>query len=128
MGVVNEDELITLLYISATSRVLQSPINPLVKGSSSAGKSYTTTRTLELIGSRFVYYLTSSSALSLVYDERPLSHTVLVVFEATQLQADEHGMFADVAQNADQRGQDCSPNNNRRPEFVDWSSRCAHRT
>ena len=36
MGVVNEDELITLLYVSATSRVLQSPINPLVKGSSSA--------------------------------------------------------------------------------------------
>jgi hypothetical protein len=47
MGVVNEDELITLLYISGTSRVLKSPINPLVKGSSSAGKSYTTTRTLE---------------------------------------------------------------------------------
>jgi hypothetical protein len=94
MGVVNEDELITLLYVSATSRVLQSPINPLVKGSSSGGKSYTTTRTLELIGSGFVNYLTSSSALSLVYDERPLSHTVLVVFEATQLQADEYGMFA----------------------------------
>jgi hypothetical protein len=94
IGVVNEDELIALLYISGTSRVLQSPINPLVKGSSSAGKSYTTTRTLELIGPRFVNYLTSSSALSLVYDERPLSHTILVVFEATQLQADEHGMFA----------------------------------
>ena len=94
MGVVNEDELITLLYISGTSRVLKSPINPLVKGSSSAGKSHTTTHTLELIGPRFVNYLTSSSALSLVYDERPLSHTILVVFEATQIQADENGIFA----------------------------------
>ena len=81
MGVVNEDELITLLYISGTSRVLKSPINPLVKGSSSAGKSHTTTHTLELIGPRFVNYLTSSSALSLVYDERPLSHTILVVLK-----------------------------------------------
>ena len=29
-----------------------------------------------------------------MYDERPLSHTVLVVFEATQFQADKYGMFA----------------------------------
>jgi hypothetical protein len=94
MGVVNEDELIGLIYISATSRVLNQPINPLLKGSSCGGKSFTTTRTLELIGSDFVHYLTSSSALSLVYDDRPLSHSVLVVFEANQLQADENSMFS----------------------------------
>lgn len=94
MGVVNENELIAPIYISATSRVLKQPINPLVKGSSSGGKSFTTTRTLELIGPDFVNYLTSSSALSLVYDERPLAHTILVVFEASQLQADENSMFS----------------------------------
>jgi hypothetical protein len=94
MGVVNERELITVVYIAATSRVLRQPINPLVKGSSSGGKSFTTTRTLELVGPDFVNYLTTSSALSLVYDERPISHTVLVVFEANQLQADENSVFA----------------------------------
>jgi hypothetical protein len=94
MGVVNEDELIKLIYLAATSRVLAQPINPLVKGASSGGKSFTTSRTLDLIGPDFVSYLTSSSALSLVYDERPLAHTVLVIYEANQIQADENSMFA----------------------------------
>ena len=39
-------------------------------------------------------HLTSSSALSLVYDERPIAHTVLFVGEANQLQADENSTFA----------------------------------
>jgi hypothetical protein len=94
LGVVNEDELITLIYVAATSRVLDQPINPLVKGASSGGKSYTTKRTLELFPPEAVNYLTSSSALSLVYDDKPLAHTVLVVHEANQLQADENGIFA----------------------------------
>jgi hypothetical protein len=94
MGVVNEDELIKLIYLAAISRVLDQPINPLVKGASSGGKFFTTSRTLDLIGSDFVSYLTSSSALSLVYDERPLAHTVLVIYEANQIQADENDMFA----------------------------------
>ena len=94
MGVVNERSLIVLTYIAATSRVLEHPVNLLAKGASSSGKSFTTTRTLQLIGPDFVNFLTSSSALSLVYDDRPLSHTVLVIYEANQLQADENSMFA----------------------------------
>ena len=94
MGVVNEPELIQLSYVAGTSRVLDKPINPAVKGASSAGKTFTTTRTLDLIGPDYVNYLTSSSALSLVYDDRPLAHTVLVVFEANQLQADENSTYA----------------------------------
>ena len=94
MGVVNERELIVLTYIAATSRVLEHPVNLLAKGASSSGKSFTTTRTLELIGPDFVNFLSSSSALSLVYDDRPLAHTVLVIYEANQLQADENSMFA----------------------------------
>ena len=94
MGVVNERELIVLTYIAATSRVLEHPVNLLARGASSSGKSITTTRTLELIGPDCVKFLTSSSALSLVYDDQPLAHTVLVIFEANQLKADENGMFA----------------------------------
>jgi hypothetical protein len=94
MGVVNECELITLIYLAATSRVLDQPINPLVKGASSGGKSYTTKHTLGLFPTESVNYLTSSSALSLVYDDRPLANTVLFVQEANQLQADEHSTFS----------------------------------
>jgi hypothetical protein len=94
MGVVNERELITLIYIAATSRVLDQPINPLVKGASSGGKSYTTKHVLGLFPPESVNCLTSSSALSLVYDDRPLAHTVLLVHEANQLQADENSIFS----------------------------------
>ena len=94
IGVVNERELIKLTYIAATSRVLQHPVNVLAKGASSGGKSFTATRTLELVGPDFVNHLTSSSALSLVYDDRPLAHTVLFINEANQLQSDENSMFA----------------------------------
>jgi hypothetical protein len=93
-GVVNERELIVLIYIAGTSRVLDYPLNVLAKGASSSGKSFTTTNTLELIGPDFVNHLTSSSALSLVYDDRPLAHTILFINEANQLQSDENSTFA----------------------------------
>jgi hypothetical protein len=93
-GVVNERELIVLNYIAGTSRVLDHPLSVLAKGASSAGKSFTTTNTLELIGPDFVNHLTSSSALSLVYDDRPLAHTILFINEANQLQSGENSIFA----------------------------------
>src|SRR5215831_4734952 len=89
MGVVNERNLIVLTYIAATSRVLKNPINVLAKGVSSGGKSFTITNVLELIGPDYVNQLTSSSALALVYDARPLSHTVVFLFEAAQMQAEK---------------------------------------
>jgi hypothetical protein len=98
LGVVNEDELITLTYIGATSRILLNPVNIVTKGVSSGGKSFTILNTLKLIGPDFVNQLTSSSALSLVYDNRPLAHTVIFIFEANQLQtekqADKDSTFA----------------------------------
>jgi hypothetical protein len=98
LGVVNEVSLITLIYIAATSRVLKNPINILIKGASSGGKSFTTLHVLELIGRDFVNQLTSSSALSLVYDTRPLANTVMLLFEANQMQvskqADQDSTFA----------------------------------
>ena len=94
MGVVNERELITLNYIAATSRVMAHPLNPLIKGASSAGKSFTTMQTLRLMPPECVNYLTTSSALALVYDERPLAHTVLYINEANQIQSDENSIFS----------------------------------
>ena len=88
-GVVNENELIILIYIAATSRILKSPINVIVKGASGGGKSFTVLHVLELIGADFVNKLTSSSALSLVYDTRPLAHKVIFLFEANQLQSEK---------------------------------------
>jgi hypothetical protein len=83
-----------LAYITATSRVLEHPINLLIKGVSSGGKSFIALHTLELVGQDFTNKLTSSSALSLVYDTRPLAHTVMLLFEANQMQADKDSTFA----------------------------------
>jgi hypothetical protein len=98
LGVVNERELIILIYIVATSRVLKNPINALIKGASSGGKSFTVIHVLKLISQDYVNQLTSSSALSLVYDTRPLANTVMLLFEANQMQvskqADQDSTFA----------------------------------
>jgi hypothetical protein len=91
MGVVGELELITLIYIAATSRVLEQPINVVVKGASSGGKSYVISHVLELIGPDFVNKLTSGSALSLFYGTRSIAHTVIFLAEAGQLNTEKQG-------------------------------------
>jgi len=93
-GVVNEEAIISLIYLAATSRITSTPINPLIKGASSSGKSFTVTKTLDFIGPDNINYLSTSSALALVYDKKPLAHTILVVYEANQLQADENSIFS----------------------------------
>ena len=98
MGVVNERELIIVDLHHCHEPCANDPNNILIKGVSSGGKSFTALHTLELIGQDFVNQLTSSSALSLVYDTRPLAHTVMFLFEANQLQvekqADKDSTFA----------------------------------
>jgi hypothetical protein len=108
LGVVNERELIVLTYIAATSRVLEYPINIIIKGVSSGGKSFTVLHTLELFDQAFINKLTSSSALSLVYDTRPLAHTVMLLFEAVQMQeqkADTDSTFAMLVRTLISEGQ-----------------------
>ena len=113
LGVINEDELIKLTYVGATSRILQNPINIIIKGASSGGKSFTVLHTLKLIGPSFVNELTSSSALSLVYGTDPLSHTVMLIFEANQLQEikGQRQHLRNATAHPHKREPDYSPNN-----------------
>ena len=93
-GVVGETHLVQLVYIAGVSRLLDTPINPLVKGASSGGKSFVSQQTLRLFPPESVLMLTTSSPLSLVYDPAPLAHKIICVYEATQLQADETSVSA----------------------------------
>ena len=127
MGVVNERELIVLTYIAATSRVLEHPVNVLAKRASGGGKWFTETRTLELIGPDFVNHLTSSSALSLVYDDRPLAHTVLFIGEANQLQADENSTFAMLVRTLISEGRIVHQTTVEDPNWPNRSARRAYR-
>ena len=94
LGVVGETHLVQLVYIAGVSRLLDAPINPLVKGASSGGKSFVSQQTLRLFPPESVLMLTTSSPLSLVYDPAPLAHKIICVYEATQLQADETSVSA----------------------------------
>jgi hypothetical protein len=94
LGVVNERPLIKLVFLTSVSRLLKKPLHLLVRGPSSAGKSYVTDTTLRLTHPDAVKHLTTSGPLSLVYNEAPLSHTVLAIFEATQIQQDQNSTFA----------------------------------
>jgi hypothetical protein len=93
MGIVGEEKVIKLIYVSGTSRVLDKPTNPLVKGASSGGKTVVVECTLKLMGS-CVNCLTSSSALSLAYDDTSLAHTIIFIGEANQIQGEGNSVFA----------------------------------
>ena len=73
----------------------------------------------------------SSSALSLVYDTRPLAHTVMLLFEANQMQADKQAdkdsTFAMLVRTLISEGRIVHQTNGRIPKFSDGSARRAHR-
>jgi hypothetical protein len=87
-GVVGEDRAVKLLYLVTTSRLLDRPVSAVVKGPSSAGKSYVAEQVLRFFGASAYYSLSSMSERALAYSEEPLSHRMLVVFEAAGLASD----------------------------------------
>ncbi|MDQ3656389.1 MAG: MarR family transcriptional regulator, partial [Chloroflexota bacterium] len=87
-GVAGERRNIQLLYLIVTSRVLPRPISASVKGPSSSGKSYTTEQVLTLFPESAYYPLSGMSERALVYDDEPLQHRYLVIYEAAGLTGD----------------------------------------
>jgi hypothetical protein len=98
LGVVGEDDIIRTVYLAGTSRVTHKPVNPLISGASAGGKSFVSQQTLRLLPPEDVVVMTTGSALSMVYDApedtHSLSHKVICVYEATQLQQDDNSTFA----------------------------------
>ena len=82
-GLVGEDRNVKLMYLSMTSRLLSKPVSLGLKGPSSGGKS----KVVETVSQAFPEnaYLSFSgmSERLLVYDERPIAHKMLIVFEAS---------------------------------------------
>jgi hypothetical protein len=65
-----------------TSRLLEKPVSIALKGPSSGGKSYLTEQVLRFFPKSAFYSLTAMSEKALAYSEEPLSHRILVIFEA----------------------------------------------
>ncbi|MCI0342887.1 MAG: MarR family transcriptional regulator [Planctomycetales bacterium] len=87
-GVVGESRAAKLLYLSVTSRLLARPVSVVVKGPSSAGKSFVVERVLVFFPLSAYYALSAMSERALAYSEEPLSHRMLVVYEAVGLKSE----------------------------------------
>ena len=71
LGVVNEEPLIKAVLLTAVSRHLLTPLQLLVKGPSSSGKSFVTDQTLRIFHPSGVKHLTTTSPLSLTDHQSP---------------------------------------------------------
>jgi hypothetical protein len=87
-GVVGERRVSRLLYLIVTSRLLDRPINASIKGPSSSGKSYNLEQVLRLFPDSTYYSLSGMSEKALIYDDEPLVHRYLVIYEAGGLNGD----------------------------------------
>lgn len=88
LGLIGEYRTAGLLYLAITSRLLDKPISVVVKGLSSGGKSYTVETVLKSFPESSYYALSSMSDRSLAYSDEPLSHRILVLFEAAGITSD----------------------------------------
>ena len=88
-GLVGEDRAAKLLFLILVSRLLDRIVSAVVKGPSSAGKSFTVDTVLKFFPPSAYYFLTGMSEKLLVYDDEPLSHRILVIAEAAALRGNK---------------------------------------
>lgn len=81
LGLVGEQRHAKLLYLAVTSRLLEKLVSVLVKGPSSAGKSYLVATILRTFPPTAYFDITSLSEHALIYWEEPLTHRFLVIYE-----------------------------------------------
>jgi hypothetical protein len=82
LGHAGEERACKLVYLCATSRLLDKIVSLVAKGPSAAGKSATIDRVLTFIPDEALVSLSGMSEKYLVYDDRPIKHKMLVLHEA----------------------------------------------
>jgi hypothetical protein len=88
LGVAGERLAVMLVFLAMVSRLLSRPVSVAIKGPSSAGKSYLVEQTLRLFPDETFYALTAMSEKALAYSDEPLSHRMLVLYEAAGMSGD----------------------------------------
>jgi DNA-binding MarR family transcriptional regulator len=87
-GMVGESRNARLLYLIVTSRLLDRPCSAVVKGPSAGGKSFLVEQVLALFPTAAYHALSAMSDRALAYDQEPLVHRILVLYEAAGLSGD----------------------------------------
>lgn len=85
MGYAGDTTLVQLVDLVLVSRLLPRPLNLVVTGPSSAGKSFLVNLVVQLFPPHAVYHLSGMSERVLVYTDADLSHRVLIIGEASAL-------------------------------------------
>ena len=97
MGLVGEENNAKLIYLALTSRLLDKPVSVAVKGPSSGGKSFTVETVLRAFPDSAYLDFTSMSDHALVYDDRPIEHRFIVLYEASGLGREKPGEINNLA-------------------------------
>ena len=85
------EHLPKLVYLTLTSRLLARPLNLVVTGPSSAGKSFLVSTVCRLVPATAFYALSGMSERVLAYTDADLRHKTLIIGEAAALHRDGVG-------------------------------------
>jgi len=85
LGVIGEEQIIQLVFLALVSRLLDRVVSLMIKGPSSAGKSYVVQQTFRLFPARAYHELTSMSDRALVYSKVSFKHRMILMYEASGL-------------------------------------------
>jgi hypothetical protein len=77
-----------LIFLVVVTRLLDRIVSLAVKGPSSAGKSWLVAAVLQLFPATACHVLSAFSERALIYDDAPLEHRMLVIYEATGMAGD----------------------------------------
>jgi hypothetical protein len=88
IGVAGEPPAALLLYLAVTSRLLSKIVSVAVKGPSAGGKSFLARRIIDYFPPDAYYTLSGMSEHALIYDETPLAHRMIVIYEAVGMAGD----------------------------------------
>lgn len=89
-GLVGEDRNADILLVTAISRLLDRPLNIIVKGQSASGKNHAVSRVLRLVPEDAVLELTSSSAKAWNYAGDDLRHRIVYLQERNEASGAVH--------------------------------------
>ncbi|MGH7046805.1 MAG: hypothetical protein ACREE2_10530 [Stellaceae bacterium] len=87
-GLVGEDRIAKILYLTLTSRLFDRPVAAAIKGPSSGGKSFTVEVTLRFFSPSAYWERTALSDRALAYSEEDFRHRHLVIYEAAGAASD----------------------------------------
>lgn len=82
LGYAGPTEAAELVHLAFVSRCMERPINVGVRGTSSAGKTFTVEQVAKFHPQDSIHFLTGMSAKALAYTKRKTKHAYLVVSEA----------------------------------------------